>query len=456
MRYVRFVGIMLLSFLLLGCPIMVTPTNVLTPTFNPAAGTYTADQVVSISTATAGATIYYTTDGETPTENSNLYTAPIAIAGDNTSVTIKAVAIKTGMNSSEIATAHYTIDYPEQIIIEPKVVAGGEHTLVLKTDGKLLAMGGNYSGQLGDGTNIARTSPVEVMSGVKTIAAGFEHTMILKTDGTLWATGANGHGQLCDGTTTDRNLPYQVMSDVKAVSAGQAHTMVLKSDGTLWASGWNYNGQLGDGTTVDRSTAVQVMNNVQAVSAGYYHTMILKTDGTLWAVGGNEYGQLGDGTLIDRSEPVSVMSGVKDVAAGNTHTMILKTDGTLWATGSNLDGQLGDSTLSQFEYQKTPVEVMSGVMAVAVGYYHTAILKSDGTLWTTGSNVYGQLGDGSVSIAQRDPVQVMDNVKSVSAGSEHTMILKNDNTLWGTGSNDYGQLGDGTKVDRNPPVQISF
>lgn len=198
------------------------------------------------------------------------------------------------------------------------------------------------------------------------------------------------------------------------------------------------------------------MNNVQAVSAGYYHTMILKTDGTLWAVGGNEYGQLGDGTLIDQSEPVSVMSGVKDVAAGNTHTMILKTDGTLWATGSNLDGQLGDSTLSQFEYQKTPVEVMSGVMAVAVGYYHTAILKSDGTLWTTGSNVYGQLGDGSVSIAQRDPVQVMDNVKSVSAGSEHTMILKNDNTLWGTGSNDYGQLGDGTKVDRNPPVQISF
>ena len=90
---------------------------------------------------------------------------------------------------------------------------------------------------------------------------------------------------------------------------------------------------------------------------------------------------------------------------------------------------------------------------VSAGSAHTMILKTDGTLWGTGGNGSGQLGDGTTT-DRSTPVQIMTGVAAVSAGSEHTMILKTDGTLWGTGSNWLGQLGDGTTTDRSFPVKI--
>lgn len=86
-----------------------TIETVATPTFTPAAGTYTEAQNVTIVCATEGATIYYTTDGKTPTTSSTQYTAAIAV--DKTT-TIKAIAVKEGMYNSEVATAAYTINLP--------------------------------------------------------------------------------------------------------------------------------------------------------------------------------------------------------------------------------------------------------------------------------------------------------------------------------------------------------
>ena len=83
-----------------------TPTTVSTPTFSPAGGTYTTAQTVTISCATSGATIYYTTDGTTPSASSTVYNAAITI---NETTTLKAIAIKDGTESS-IASATYTIN----------------------------------------------------------------------------------------------------------------------------------------------------------------------------------------------------------------------------------------------------------------------------------------------------------------------------------------------------------
>ena len=138
------------------------------------------------------------------------------------------------------------------------------------------------------------------------------------------------------------------------------------------------------------------------------------------------------------------------ISAGGYHTMILKTDGTLWATGRNDFGQLGDGTTTD---RNTPLQVMSDVHAVAAGGYHTMILKTDGTLWATGANWFGQLGDGTMT-DRSTPVQVMSDVQAVAAGGDHTMILKTDGTLWATGLNDDGQLGDGATTSRSKPVQV--
>ena len=105
------------------------------------------------------------------------------------------------------------------------------------------------------------------------------------------------------------------------------------------------------------------MSDVAAVSTGSFHTMILKTDGSLWAAGKNECGELGDGTTINKNLPVQIMSSVASVSAGGSlieafdiyeHTIIMKTDSTVWVTGANNKGQLGDGTN---ENKKTPVRI---------------------------------------------------------------------------------------------------
>ena len=83
-----------------------TPPTVSTPTFSPAAGTYTSAQSVSISDATSGATIYYTTNGTTPTTSSTQYTGPITVSATET---LEAIAVATGDTNSAVASATYTI-----------------------------------------------------------------------------------------------------------------------------------------------------------------------------------------------------------------------------------------------------------------------------------------------------------------------------------------------------------
>ncbi len=84
-------------------------TQAAAPTFTPAAGTYSSTQSVTISSATSGAQIRYTTNGSTPTASSTLYTGPISVA---TSQTIKAIAVKSGLADSAVTTAAYTIQAP--------------------------------------------------------------------------------------------------------------------------------------------------------------------------------------------------------------------------------------------------------------------------------------------------------------------------------------------------------
>jgi alpha-tubulin suppressor-like RCC1 family protein/chitodextrinase len=244
---------------------------------------------------------------------------------------------------------------------------------------------------------------------------------------------------------------------VTKVASGEGHTVFIKSDGTLWGFGNNLSGQLGVGRGTQQPAQVTGGTNVVAAAAGGYFTMFLKSDGTLWGAGINRAGQLGNGEWNDNTFlPTQVNGGtnVTDVSTGYAHTVFVRSDGTLWATGDNSGGQLGDGTNTN---RSIPVQVSGGtnVTAIAAGDIQTFFIKSDGTLWAMGDNSYGQLGDGTIT-SRNTPVQVVGgtNVVRVAAGSSHTAFLKTDGTLWVTGRNSYGQLGDGTWTDRSTPVQV--
>jgi alpha-tubulin suppressor-like RCC1 family protein len=345
------------------------------------------------------------------------------------------------------------------------VSAGSYASIVIKTDSSLWAWGYNAQGQVGDGTQTTRNSPVKIGTATnwKTVVGGNDYSMAIKNDGTLWAWGKNLNGQLGDGTTTRRNSPVQIgtATNWKTIICGiSEHTMALKTDGTLWAWGQNLNGQLGDGTTTQRNSPVQIgtATDWKSISVGYNNTVATKTDGTLWAWGYNGYGQLGDGTTTQRNSPVQIGTATnwKSVDAGGMHNVAVKNDGTLWAWGLNTDGQLGDGTTTD---RHSPVQITTATnwASTSAGGYYTTAKKTDGSLWAWGANYQGQLGDGTTT-DRHTPVQIgtATNWASISAGYDHSLAIKTDGSFWVWGANFLGAaLGIGTAGNKTSPVQIA-
>jgi len=334
------------------------------------------------------------------------------------------------------------------------------------SEGGLWNWGRDNYGQLGDNSTASKSSPVQTIawgSNWKQVSVSEDgHTAAIKTDGTLWLWGRDSYGLLGGNTIANKSSPVQTVSggnNWKQVSLGRFYSAAIKTDGTLWTWGRNNKGQLGDNTITDRSSPVQTVsggNNWKQVSCGY-HAAAIKTDGTLWLWGENTYGQLGDNTITDRSSPVQTISGGtnwKQVSCGY-HTSAIKTDGTLWTWGNNNIGRLGDNSVTN---RSSPVQTISGGTnwkQVDAGKDHTAAIKTDGTLWLWGYNIEGQLGDNSVTM-KSSPIQTVslgNNWKQVDAGSASTSAIKTDGTLWTWGNNLYGQLGDNSVTKKSSPVQ---
>ena len=199
----------------------------------------------------------------------------------------------------------------------------------------------------------------------------------------------------------------------------------------------------------------------QVIAAGGWHSLVVCSDSTVKAFGENASGELGDSTTTDRNTPVQVsgLTGIISVSGGGdqleAHSLALKSNGTVWSWGSNIYGQLGNGTTTN---TTIPVQVLvlTGATAISAGGWNSAALKKDGTVWTWGWNTDGQLGDGTFT-DKIVPVQVpgLTGIIAISAGTYHILALKSDSTVWAWGDNISGQIGDGTTIDRNTPIQIS-
>jgi alpha-tubulin suppressor-like RCC1 family protein len=214
----------------------------------------------------------------------------------------------------------------------------------------------NSSGQLGGAAGTISSVPVAVSglaSGVAAIAAGGFHTCALTTGGGVWCWGFNENGQLGNDTTTDSGVPVAVAgasSDVEAIAAGAYHTCALTTGGGALCWGLNDSGQLGDATTTESHVPVAVTgvsSGVEAIAAGAYHTCALTAGGGASCWGSNGSGQLGNGSTTNSSVPVAVSdlaNGVAVLAAGGFHTCALPTGSGALCWGSNVHGQLGNGT----------------------------------------------------------------------------------------------------------------
>ena len=305
-----------------------------------------------------------------------------------------------------------------------KEISGGgfdgiSHSLAIKTDGTLWAWGFNIYGQLGDGSTVNKSSPIQIgnENTWQSISAGTLSSVAIKTNQTLWGWGDNVS-----------NVPVQigVDSDWQIISSGSNNNFAIKANGTLWT--WS--------AVSPFPIQIGTDSNWKTISSNLGLNHAIKTNGTLWGWGSNYYGGIGDGTIIDQTNPVQIgiESDWDKMSNGEQCGFAIKTNGTLWAWGWNSDGQLGDGTTIN---KLAPIQLGTDTdwSMISTKYHFTMALKNNSALWRWGSwnsnSIPTQLGTEN-------------NWSKITTGGDAlALVLKSNNTLW-----DFSQ-------NPIPPTQIS-
>ena len=346
------------------------------------------------------------------------------------------------------------------------ISGGNQHACAALSDGTMKCWGANGSGQLGDGSMSAASSPVTTLS-VSTavgVAAGTNHTCALLQGGAVYCWGANSQGQLGDGTIASRATPnvsptheVAVFADDPAVqiTAGTAFTCGVGTSGAVYCWGSNGTNQLGrilgSGIT-SASTAAQVSglsSGVAEVHAGPNggFSCALKRNGTVACWGANGSYQIGNGTNTNAATPSLVSGAVNTrvIGVGSTHVVTLANDGQLRSWGLNNYGQLGDGTI----ITPRPTEVRGATLfnttSVDVGGGHACAIYNNGNVACWGRNTQGELGNGSTESSYAPRIVTgLSHVTKLALGYEHTCAITAGHTVSCWGYNNQGQVGDGS------------
>jgi alpha-tubulin suppressor-like RCC1 family protein len=280
----------------------------------------------------------------------------------------------------------------------------------------------------------------------------------------------------CETTMEDRlfskSFTFTVVASPGSVAGGEAHSLWVKHDGSLWAFGSNANGRLGidSADPSGRPRPLRLRAATEAVStllSASRHSLVVGQDGTLLVAGTNGNGQLGMGNVSDYQAltPNPTFSTVANrtqgaavkVAAGYNFSAVLRADGSVWTTGSNLSGQLGDSGVAPSGRNGFGrLDGLSPIVDIAAGNDFCLAVTADGSVLAWGSNTAGQLGQGSAGGQYGIPQAVpgISTAVAVTAGDGHSLILLADGRAMAMGDNTYGQLGTASAAQTVDPTFV--
>ncbi|MBQ2938059.1 MAG: cadherin-like beta sandwich domain-containing protein [Clostridia bacterium] len=417
----------------------------------------------------------------------------------------------------------YTPLKMEKITNVVSINSGYSEGAAILSNGETWVWGYNTKGALGNGKEEDATTERCLSNDITEIKLNGGSGYILKEDKTIWASGLNDAGQLGLGDTTNRQIFTQVMYEngnavtAKTIQAGSKNLQYIGTDGKAYITGYNGYGQVGDGTTTNAIYPTVMINadgteitDVLSLITGNcisgsipLNTGIIRQDGTVWLAGDNTYGQIGD--YSNNSSSYLTKVGTNEVIL-NKNNEYIKVDENidlevLVASGFNVFIQdeinQSDWTWSSSNEEVATVDnngIVTGktigytaitgynsktgfkarviinvyrdkegaitVPQVAEGEGFTIVLKEDGTVWATGKNNLGQLGDGTTTNSnvlkqvKIDEDAYLTNVKKISASFTHIMALTKDGEVYAWGYNGNGQLGQGDGTNRSYATKV--
>ncbi len=323
-----------------------------------------------------------------------------------------------------ITNIQKTKSQPEQNI-ETTAVATTTATTTLSKELKVSILGGT------------KKTPNNISSfdTIKTAGLGADFSVLVQTDGSVLTWGSNDAGQLGRTTKkTEDTAPTQVegLKDIVQVSTTYKHTLALDKNGDVYAFGSNFTGQIGNGTNIDARTPVKIgIKNIKKVSAGYKFSMAVddKGDVYVWGASCSQDTQAKALALLNSfgSNVTSLQGGYYDASSVGEGTY------------DHGEDCLNESTVGIKSKVPKKLEGVKDVVDISVGYGHALMLKKDGTVWSFGCNMYGQLGwdrfNNITNNATPQQIKGLKNIKKIVAGFRSSLAVSEKNTIYYWGIN---------------------
>ncbi|KAG5579091.1 hypothetical protein H5410_049718 [Solanum commersonii] len=351
------------------------------------------------------------------------------------------------------------------------VAAGHFHSLAVTSEGHVWAWGRNNEGQLGRDPLSPRETwnepkRVEGLNKVR-VQAAFASGVIsaaIGDDGSLWVWGSSKRGQLGLGKgITNAALPSKIETlsgeEIVKVSLGWGHALALAKNGNLFGWGYYADGRIGK---IGRELEISPLesNSTKLRSKGESSAIEAAAKSVMEAIEKEK-----DMPIIWEPGSIEELHELKvaDVASGLDHSLVLCRNGTLFSGGSNVYGQLGraikDLGMQPVDINFLPLSIASGLgHSLAVCNYPSSEPTGNATsVISWGWNKSSQLGrEGPDDIPQVVEGLIGESPVSVAGGRAHSLALTTKKELWAWGCGRNGRLGLGSSADEAEPMFVEY
>jgi uncharacterized protein YjbI with pentapeptide repeats/alpha-tubulin suppressor-like RCC1 family protein len=358
---------------------------------------------------------------------------------------------------------------------------------LIDLSGRAWGLGNNDAqyGRFGIGSttgNFTSKQLISTVTGIVTkVSTGSYNTAFLTSDGNVWTCGRGDQYQLCSGSTTTTltalkvtNQP-NILNSIIDVKLDNRVTILLKNDGTVWACGWsNSNARFGVISNVTAGyitiptqiTGLSNIKNIEIAGNDEGPLFCITNTGLVYVVGAPSYGLIQShyglgGTPLTNPQLLTDMSNVIFISSSYNRSIALLNDGTAYTCGYNVNGELGlGHTNAVNKFTKMPNAsgfTNTNIVLVAAGDGYGLFLKTDGTVYGCGWNDNGRCGLGA-TLYITTPTLITDlngiNIVSVSTNAQSSYFLSNTGNIYCCGYNNYGSLGLGDTSSRTTPTLI--